>query len=219
MQEKCNSEILEQQSNIQGGQGAYGINSTSLFRERIPSESIEGSNSNGLCKRIDYNDSCLKKGGGGTGLLSRTSDKSSSSSKKLNKKSNASSNSSGMKDCHFTNQSENSSWEKSDQRHFDRLVKRNEILDIIGTNIDQIDSASGNEPCDSKSRFILFLSSLTMNYIGDYYKMNDQMSEIKEADGEGEETNMSPSKNMSSENLSNNKKYEKVTCMHCSNEK
>ena len=61
-----------------------------------------------------------------------------------------------MKDLHLANQSENSSSEKSDQRHFDRLVKRNDILDIIGTNIGPIDSVSGNEPCDSKSRLILY---------------------------------------------------------------
>ena len=147
VQDQCNSEVLELQSNLQGGQGG---------NRRNPNN--ESTNSNGLRKRIEYNDSSLNKGGGGTGLLSRTSDKSSSSSKNFNKKSNTSSNSSGMKDMHLVNQSENSSSEKSDQRYIDRLMKRNDIHEIYEANSDPIDSNSGNEPNDSKSTHIQFLS-------------------------------------------------------------
>jgi len=85
-------------------------------------KSSENSENWYLRKRIQYNDNTLLKGGGGTGLLHSASDKS-SSSKKFKP---ASSSSSGIKDLH-AGQSANSSSDKSDQRHFDRLMRRNEI--------------------------------------------------------------------------------------------
>ena len=113
-------------------------------------ESAEGSSSSGPRKRIHYNDSSLKTGGGGTGLLYGASDKSSSSSKQFNKKSSVSSNSSGVKDVHMFNPSENSSSEKSDQRHFDRLIKRNELFDFCEVSSDPVESTSNNEPYEGE---------------------------------------------------------------------
>lgn len=121
----------------------------------------------------------MKKGGGGTGLLYGASDKSSSSSKKLGKKGSASSNSSGIKDLHAGPHSANSSSEKSDQRHFDRLLRRNEILDFYEFPNEQADSEKQSKEVES---------------IKDNKRLaiNDQMSEIQEAEVEGDETNTSP---------------------------
>lgn len=94
----------------------------------------------------------MKKGGGGTGLLYGSSDKSSSSStQKLNKKSNASSNSSGAKEIPVASHSEYSSSEKSDQRHFDRLMKRNDIYDLSEILSEPIESISNNDHHESKN--------------------------------------------------------------------
>ena len=83
-----------------------------------------------LRKRIYYNDSSLKKGGGGTGLMYGPSDKSSSSSKKVGKKGSASS---------YSTHSVNSNSEKSSQKQFDRLINRNGIMDFYEFHNDQID--------------------------------------------------------------------------------
>jgi hypothetical protein len=117
-----------------------------------------------LRKRIFYNDSTLKSGGGGTGLMYGNSDKSSSSSKKLEKKGSASSNSSGIKDLHAGPHSHNSSSGQSDQRHFDRMMRRNEILDFYEFQNDQTDFG------DSSNKNRQNSSNL---------KGQDQMSEVQ----------------------------------------
>jgi hypothetical protein len=127
-----------------------------------------------LRKKIQYNDSVDKKGGGGTGLLFGASDKSSSSSKKFNKKGSTSNNSSGIKDLHAGAQSINSSSEKSDQRHFDRMMRRNEIIDFYDFH---------NENTDSEFKF------KQKNGL----RVSEQMSEIEEVEIEGDDTNISPS--------------------------
>lgn len=135
-----------------------------------------------LRKRIFYNDSAFKSGGGGTGLMYGNSDKSSSSSKKLEKKGSRSSSSSGIKDLHAGPHSHNSSSEKSDQRHFDRLMRRNEILDFYEFQNDHTDYG------DSSNKNRLNSSNV---------KKQDQMSEIEEAEFEVED-NGTPENNSKS---------------------
>lgn len=161
-------------------------NSNSLQRARNTVSSEDSSDNFYLRKRIYYNDSALKKGGGGTGLLYGASDQSSSSSKKK-KKQSASSNSSGIHNFNPCGHSANSSSEKSDQRHFDRLIRRNEILDFYEFQ---------NEHPDSEK---YAANILNQRNDGSALKCNDQMSEIEEADFELDDTNLSPSKNLSKE--------------------
>lgn len=161
----------------------FQANSNSLQRVRNTVSSEDSSDNFYLRKRIYYNDSALKKGGGGTGLLYGASDQSSSSSKKK-KKQSASSNSSGIHNFNPCGQSANSSSEKSDQRHFDRLIRRNEILDFYELQNEHPDTAS---------------NILSQRNEGSVLKMNEQMSEIEEADIEADDTNFSPSKNLSKE--------------------
>lgn len=127
-----NSEMTEAQKNDKFPFNLKLVqNSASSANKGRVAVSSANSSDHYLRKRIHYNDSSLKKGGGGTGLMYGASDKSSSSSAKLRKKGSASSNST---------HSVNSNSDKSYQKHFDRLMKRNEIMNFLDFHNENNDS-------------------------------------------------------------------------------